>query len=176
LSPLDTYRRPLTSNSFANHANILVGVQNDSMTACIHVGKLPPRTLAVLERSTSELYPDSPLRLSFVHAVPEIFTIYHTFLYEGVLFSHHADIDQDFEDNGQAVTHEDAEWSRLAQSYLLGLRLEDEKFYNTIIDGLVKKFSEVVSLASLGLTHWLVHANAEHRTATRPASPPKSTR
>jgi hypothetical protein len=143
------------------------------MTACIHVGKLPPRTLAVLERSTSELYPDSPLRLSFVHAVPEIFTIYHTFLYEGVLFSHHADVDQDFEDNGQAVIHEDAEWSRLAQSYLLGLRLEDEKFCNAVVDGLVEKFSEVVGSASLNLT--LIPADKERRTATRPASPPKST-
>ena len=62
-----------------------------------------------------------------------------------MLFTRHAD-DQDFADNGEDVTHEDAEWSRLAQSYLLGLRLEDEKFCNAVIDGLVEKFSEVVSL------------------------------
>jgi hypothetical protein len=127
----------------------LVGAQNDWITTRIHAGKLPPRTLAVLARSTSELYPGSPVRLSFVPAVPEIFTIYQTFLYEGMLFSHHADVDQDFEDNGQAVIHGDAEWSRLAQSYLLGLWLEDEKFCNAVIDGLVEKMAEVVSLASL---------------------------
>jgi hypothetical protein len=87
----------------------LVGAQNDSVIVWIHVAKLPPRTLAILERSTCQLFPDSPLRLSFVHAILEIFTIYHTFLYEGVLFSHHADLDQDFEDNDHAVIHEDAE-------------------------------------------------------------------
>jgi hypothetical protein len=65
------------------------------------------------------------------------------------LFSHHADLDQDFEDNGQAVIHEDAEWSRLAQSYLLGLRLEDERFCNAVIDGLVEKMAEVVSFKSI---------------------------
>jgi hypothetical protein len=43
------------------------------------------------------------------------------------------------------VIHEDAEWSRLAQSYLLGLRLEDERFCNAVVDGLVEKMAEVVS-------------------------------
>jgi hypothetical protein len=80
-----------------------------------------------------------------LNIVPEIFTIYHHFLDTGVLYSHHADLDQDTVDNGQTETHEDAEWSRLAQSYLLGLRLEDEMFCNAVVDGLVEKVSEVVS-------------------------------
>jgi hypothetical protein len=84
-------------------------------------------------------------------------------------------MDQDFEDNGHAVIHEDAEWSRLAQSYLLGLRLEDEKFCNAVVDGLVEKMSEVVSPILFTSHRSPSLADAKHRTATQPASPPKST-
>jgi hypothetical protein len=67
-----------------------------------------------------QTFPAYPFRLYTLNVVPEIFTIYHHFLDTGVLFSHHAELDQDLEDNGQAETHEDAEWSRLAQSYCWG--------------------------------------------------------
>lgn len=110
----------------------------------VHAGKLPAKTLAILEGDSQQIFPGYPYRLFYVNALPEIFTIYHNFLYENVLFSHHADLDQDFADNGRAVIHEDAEWSRLAQSYLLGLRLEDERFCNAVVDGLVEKMAEVV--------------------------------
>jgi hypothetical protein len=133
-----------------NYAIIIqAGALHDSITACIHVDKFPQRTLAVFERIFGQQSHAHPFRLYTLNVVPEIFTIYHHFLDTGVLFSHHADLDQDYVDNGQAETHEHAEWSRLAQSYLLGLRLEDEKFCNAVVDGLVEKMSEVVSRTPL---------------------------
>jgi hypothetical protein len=128
---------------------IQAGTLHDSVTACIHVDKFPKRTLAVFERVFGQTSPAYPFRLYSLNIVPEIFTIYHHFLDTSLLFSHHADLDQGSVDNGQTETHEDAEWSRLAQSYLLGLRLEDEKFCNAVVDGLIEKFSEVVSRITL---------------------------
>jgi hypothetical protein len=77
----------------------------------------------------------------------ETFGTYRSFLCTGKLFSHDAEGDQDYADNGNDEAHEDREWMRLALAYFLGLRLGDEKFCNTVVDGIVEKMAEAVGLA-----------------------------
>lgn len=78
--------------------------------------------------------------------IPENFEVYRLFLYTGKIFSNNAQTDQDHADNGIAETHGDREWMRLAHVYLMGLSLDDEKFRNAVIDALVEKVTETVSV------------------------------
>lgn len=132
---------------------------------------MPVRIRAILSHSVSQPYPGVPILFHAANAdvaTHETFEIYRCFLYTGKLFSHDDEGDQDYADDGDEEAHEDREWVRLALAYFLGLKLGDEKFCNTVVDGIVEKMAEAVSrvsfpsnvrmmadILSLGpLSHW----------------------
>jgi hypothetical protein len=85
-----------------------------------------------------------------VEVLHETFEIYRQYLYteKRKLFSHDPIGDQDYADDGDSDAHKDREWVRLANAYFLGLKLRDEKFCNTVVDGLVEKMAQTVKIHS----------------------------
>lgn len=117
----------------------------------IHTALIPASTRAILEeRARQNMVQQQPIYL--IDSLPESFEVYRLFLYTGNIYSSYDQEDQDDIDNGQAETHGDREWVRLAHVYLLGLNLDDEKFRNAVIDALIEKVTETVRLlAPFGL-------------------------
>ena len=117
----------------------------------IHTALIPASTRAILEeRARQNMVQQQPIYL--IDSLPESFEVYRLFLYTGNIYSSYDQEDQDDIDNGQAETHGDREWVRLAHVYLLGLNLDDEKFRNAVIDVLIEKVTETVRLlAPFGL-------------------------
>ncbi|KAM0722925.1 hypothetical protein Q7P37_001123 [Cladosporium fusiforme] len=103
----------------------------------LHTSLLPARVY-----NTLEVLSQHHRAWAFPETTPETFELYRLFLYTSKLFSHVPSIDQDHADNGHAEAHEDREWMRLANAYLLGLKLGDEKFCNAVVDGLLEKVGE----------------------------------
>lgn len=93
----------------------------------MHTGLLPIATRAALERDAG------PYGFYIIEDDIEIVEVYRRFLYTGVLYT-------------KRSTQQWLEWGWLADIYLLGVHLEDEKFRNAVIDGVVEKFAETVSL------------------------------
>jgi hypothetical protein len=142
----------------------------------IHTALLSTRTIAILDSVISYPYPGMPICFYTVNdTMYETFGIYRGFLYTGKLFSHDAEGDQDFADDGDGDAHEDREWARLELAYLLGLKMGDEKFCNTVIDALIEKVVETVyTIASL-CSRACCLLTRVLRTVTQPISPLKST-
>ncbi|KAK3698450.1 hypothetical protein LTR37_016921 [Vermiconidia calcicola] len=72
---------------------------------------------------------------------PEIFRIYRGYLYTKRIYS--VDVgDRNGPDSNDLEAYSDAEWTRLAHLYLLGITLKDERFANTIITCIIEKMGE----------------------------------
>jgi len=65
--------------------------------------------------------------------------LYRLFLYTGKVYSIDEASDQDTVDDGDAETHEDAEWTKLAHAYLLGRTIRDEAFANACVTAIIEK-------------------------------------
>jgi hypothetical protein len=117
----------------------------------IHFALFPAKTRAILEqRAQQNMVQEQPIYL--INDLPETFEVYRLFLYTGKIFSNNAQTDQDRADNGLDETHGDREWMRFAHLHLMGLDLDDEKICNTVLDALVEKVAETVSILILLLT------------------------
>ena len=65
--------------------------------------------------------------------------LYRLFLYTSKIHSINEEMDQDTVDDGQAESHEDAEWTKLAHAYLLGRTIRDEAFANACVTAIIEK-------------------------------------
>lgn len=120
---------------------LLMFIGDQFQLTTIHTALFPERTIAII---TEKAQQHGAYALTDEMATPEIFELYRLFLYTGSLFSHGPGNDQDHADNGRDAAHGDREWTRLANAYLLGLKLEDEKFRNAVVDALLERVAEAV--------------------------------
>lgn len=127
---------------------LLMFIGNQFELTTIHSALFPERTTAII---TEKAQQHEAYVLTDEVATPETFELYRMFLYTGEISSHDSDNDQDHVDDGHAAVHEDREWVRLANAYLLGLKLEDEKSRNAVVDALLEKVVEAVRFHPLAV-------------------------
>lgn len=72
---------------------------------------------------------------------PSIADLWRLYLYTGNVFSQDEAIDQDTADTGDE-SHADGEWSKLAQAYLLGRKIQDDGFLDACVSALIAKVQD----------------------------------
>lgn len=113
---------------------LFTGEQRDLIT--IHSALLPDETIAYIQEVNQ-----GQLVFQLPDENIEIVEIYQTFLYTGRIPSI-GDNEQDWRDNGRATIYNDAEWTRLAHCYFLGVDLKDEKFANACLTAIIETVTD----------------------------------
>lgn len=115
---------------------IMLAVGSPAAPVFLPASLVPQPTASVLASKPSN---------GFFYFLPDeslaIFEIYRLYLFYNKIYSRGADDNDGVVDDGQDV-HEDREWHRLANCYLLGLTLDDEKFRNMVVEAFVEKVKE----------------------------------
>ncbi|CAK4033519.1 Hypothetical predicted protein [Lecanosticta acicola] len=119
--------------SIGNHVLLLfVGAARELIT--LHTNLLPEITQAYLQaRAIAAPFHQLP------DESPGTVRIYRDYLYTGKI--HSVAENDDTDELGGGITSQ-GEWSCLAQLYLLGIEVRDERFANQVIDSIIDKVEE----------------------------------
>ncbi|OQO12020.1 hypothetical protein B0A48_02659 [Cryoendolithus antarcticus] len=102
----------------------------DRIVTTLHTNLLGFSTITALQ----ELYQEGFIVLES-HS-PESVELYRMWLYTGRLFT---SVPDEEETTAEELVLADREWGRLANAYMVGVDLRDEKFANLIVDAMIEK-------------------------------------